>query len=357
MDFDDARGPDDGRDGRLDRRKFMRRAAGTGAGLIALASGGREILGPAAGPEAQAAEPALAPPGKSRVALVRNEGVFRSGDAPDSEQANWMLAAGMGALFDVEDPASAWRGLFKPDEVVGIKVNCIAGPQLSSHPNVVAAIVTELRRVPIPEENIIIWDRTGRELKRAGYTVNVDGPGVRCYGTDSVGYEDKPSRKRSFEGRLSKILTQRIDALINAPILKDHAGAGVTISMKNHYGSFNNLGKHHANLCDPYVADLNSLDEIKGKTRLIVCDATTAICNGGPGYAPAYAWRYCGMLISTDPVALDTIGTEIIDKRRAEVGLPTLAESGRHPRMLASAAERGLGNTKKSRINLRTLIL
>jgi hypothetical protein len=127
--------------------------------------------------------------------------------------------------------------------------------------------------------------------------------------------------------------------------------------MKNHYGSFNNLGKHHANLCDPYVADLNSLDEIKGKTRLIVCDATTAICNGGPGYAPAYAWRYCGMLISTDPVALDTIGTEIIDKRRAEIGLPTLAESGRHPRMLASAAERGLGNTKKSRINLRTLIL
>ncbi len=341
----------------LDRRRFILRSAGAGAGLIALGSGARLASSLLADPSAHAAEMAHSPSGASRVVLVKNDGVFRSGDAPDRAQTEWMLTAGMGALFDVEDPVVAWRRLFKPDDVVGIKVNCIAGPKLSSHPSVAAAIVTELKRIPIPEENIIIWDRKGRELKVAGYTINVNGPGVRCYGTNSVGYEEKPSEKGSFRGRLSKILTRRITALINVPILKDHGGAGVTISMKNHYGSFHNPRKHHGGNCDPYIADLNSLDEIRAKTRLIVCDATRALSNGGPGYHPAFTWRYSGMLVSTDPVALDSVGARIIGERRSEIGLPTLAEAGRPPRQLASAAERGLGNAKLSRIDLRTLIL
>ena len=359
MDTSNVSSPDNeqGKRDKLDRRKFILRSAGAGAGLIAFASGGRFASRLMAQPSTPAAEAATNPPDKSRVVLVRNDDVFRSGNTPDREQTAWMLTAGMGALFQLEDPSDAWRELFKPDDVVGIKVNCIAGPELCSHPNVVAAIVAELKRVSIPGENIIIWDRTGRELKRAGYTVNVNGPGVRCFGTDTVKYEEKSSAKGSFNGRLSKILTRRITALINVPILKNHGGAGVTIAMKNHYGSFHNPRNHHGKLCDPYIADLNSLDEIKGKTRLIVCDATRALCNGGPGLNPAFAWRYSGMLLSTDPVALDTIGTRIIDERRSEVGLPTLAEAGRHPRQLASAAERGVGNTNMNRIDLRTLIL
>lgn len=257
----------------------------------------------------------------------------------------------------VEDQQQAWRRLFKSDDVIGIKVNCMAGRNLSSHPHVVEAIVAELQKIQVPAENIIIWDRTGRELQSAGYILNTDGAGVKCYGTESVGYEKNASAKGSFNGRLSKILTQQITALINVPILKNHGGAGVTIAMKNHYGSFHNPSKHHGNMCDPYIADLNSLDEIKAKTKLIVCDATRASCNGGPGYKPAFAWQYSGLLLSCDPVALDTVGTNIIEERRAEIGLPTLAGTGRYPRQLASAAERGLGKAEIGRIDLQTLEL
>ena len=340
----------------LDRREFLAGSAGAGFGLAALAAGGASLSQFLAGDRAEAA---VAPSDRSRVALVRNEKVFQSGDdEPDAEQVAWMLAAGMGSLFDTENPSTIWRTLFKPDDVVGIKVNCISGPQLSTHPRVVAAIVSELKRASVPEENIIIWDRKDNELTHAGYTLNVDGRGVRCYGTaKNVGYEEKTTKKGSFEGRLSKILTQRITALINVPILKNHGMAGVTISMKNHYGSVHNPRQHHGNHGDPYIADLNSIDAIKNKTRLIVCDATRALCNGGPGYKPAFTWRYSGMLVATDPVALDTVGAGIIDERREEIGLPTLAESGRPPLQLASAAERGLGNTKMSRIDLRRLVL
>jgi uncharacterized protein (DUF362 family) len=341
----------------FDRRKFIMKSAGAGAGLIALASGADLVSGPSLQASAEAAPKQSGPRGTSRVALVKNKDLFKSGGSLDAQQTSWMLAAGMGSVFDVEDPAIAWKKLFKPDDVVGIKVNCIAGPAMASHPVLVDAIVSELKRAGLPAKNIIIWDRKSNELVRAGYTLNVDGSGVRCYGTEKAGYEKKPSTRGSFKGSLSKILTQRITALINVPILKDHSAAGVTISMKNHYGSFNNPRQHHGNHCDPFVADLNSLDEIKGKTRLIVCDATRAQCNGGPGHKPAFVWKYGGIIVSTDSVALDTVGAAIIEERRAEIGLPTLEEAGRPPLQLASAAARGLGNTDMGRIDLRTLLM
>jgi uncharacterized protein (DUF362 family) len=289
--------------------------------------------------------------------VARNGNLFGTDQNLKQQEVEWTLSAGMGSLFGTNEPVKAWRTLFKPDDVVGIKVNCIAGPELSSHPRVVAAIVSELQKVDIPAENIIIWDRTNRELRRAGYSVNIADAGVRCYGTDAVGYEDTYTRKGSFNGRISTILTKKITALINVPILKNHGGAGVTIAMKNHYGSIHNPGSHHGNGCDPYIADLNSVDEIKAKTRLIICDATRPTCDGGPSYKPAFVWQYSGLILSTDPVALDTVGTQIIDDRRAELGLPRLAETGRHPRHLVSAAERGLGTASLRAIDLRAVTL
>jgi uncharacterized protein (DUF362 family) len=341
----------------IDRRKFIAYSAGAGIGLIALASGRRHVVRMLKSPPAQGAEPPLVVSGTSRVVVIRSDNLFGTDLGPEKTELERMLEASIKSLFDVEDSASALRKLFTPDDVVGIKVNCIAGPNLSTHPHVVAAIVSELEKIPIPRERIIIWDRTGRELEGAGYGVNINGPGVRCYGTDAVGYEDKASARGSFNGRLSKILTRQITALVNVPILKNHGGAGVTVAMKNHYGSFHNPGSHHGNLCDPYIADLNSLDEINAKTRLIVCDATRAACNGGPGYKPAFVWPHSGLILACDPVALDTVGARIIDERRTEVGLPTLVEAGRHPRWLASAAERGLGNTEMNKIDQRALTL
>jgi len=343
-------------DTRLNRRNFIAYSAGLGTGLLALASCGKQATGLLESPASQ--EPVTPPPplpDSSRVVLARSDNLFGSDEQPDKKQIEEMLNRSMTNLLGIDDPAEAWRSLFSPDDVVGIKVNCIAGPNLASHPAVVAAIVAELQKVPIPAEHIIIWDRKDKELTRAGYTINLDKPGVRCYGTKAVGYEKKASKKGSFNGRLSKILTRQITALINVPILKNHGGAGVTIAMKNHYGSFHNPRSHHGNHCDPSIADLNSLDEIRGKTRLIVCDATRATCNGGPGYKPAFVWNYSGLMLSRDPVALDTVGTQIINERRVEVGLPTLAEAGKHPRQLASATERGLGNTEESRIDLQRL--
>jgi hypothetical protein len=81
------------------------------------------------------------------------------------------------------------------------------------------------------------------------------------------------------------------------------------------------------------------LPAIRSKTRLTICDATTACFEGGPGFKPQYAWKENALLVSQDPVALDYTGWRIIERKRAEKGLKTLSADGRAPKYIATAAD------------------
>jgi len=205
----------------------------------------------------------------------------------------------------------------------------------------------------VPAFNIIIWERTNRELEQAGYRIATGRGGsgslggARCFGTDVVrnsGYEEEPEIVGEVGSCFSQVLTRVCTALINMPVLKDHDLAGVSASMKNNYGVIHNPNRYHDHNCDPFVAHLNSYHHLMNKQRLVVCDAITAQCNAGPAFKPAWAWGYGGLLVSRDPVALDAVAYRIIEDRRKLKGLPTLLEAGRPPRWLETASAMGLGN-------------
>jgi uncharacterized protein (DUF362 family) len=46
---------------------------------------------------------------------------------------------------------------------------------------------------------------------------------------------------------LSKILTRMCTYLVNVPVLKDHGKVGITLSLKNHYGTIDNPMDCHPN--------------------------------------------------------------------------------------------------------------
>jgi len=246
---------------------------------------------------------------------------------------------------------AAWKSLFKPSDVVGIKVNCLYGKGASTRPEVVAAVVAGLKVAGVKEGNIIVWDSKDADLIKGGYRINRDGPGVKCYGTQDD-YEETPTTVGQFSGRLSKILTQQITALVNVPILKDHGTSGITCAMKNHYGSHHNPGDHHANNCDPYIAELNSIPAIRNKTRLIVCEALKPLADGGPAMKRKCLWDYCSLMVGADPVALDYQGWQIIEARRKEIGMKSLTESHREPKWIATAASLGVGVNDPARIEV-----
>jgi uncharacterized protein (DUF362 family) len=339
----------------LSRRRFLERSASLGLALLGL-NGCRAAEESTSTPPPPASQVAKAAPareaaGRSKVVLVKNVAAVREKNQIDPAVVAEMLEKGLLALTGAASVQAAWRTFVQPDDVVGLKINCLFGRGASTHPEVTWAVAQGLQQAGVPAEQIIIWDRSDGDLRKSGYPINRDGTGVKCYGTESD-YEPNATSHGSFNGHLSKILTQQITALINIPILKDHSCAGITVSMKNHYGSFDNPAAHHANNCDPYIADLNDLPVLREKTRLILCDALRPTAEGGPQYSPQHVWTFGGLLLSTDPVALDYWGWRIIEERRQETGLGTLEQAGRPPRQLASAAARGVGTNDPNRIDL-----
>jgi uncharacterized protein (DUF362 family) len=216
------------------------------------------------------------------------------------------------------------------------------------------AICERLQEAGVKPGDIVVWDRDSNELERAGFRIETGNDRVRCFGTDRVGYEQELSAWGSVGSCLSKILAQYCNVLINVPVLKDHDGAGVTIALKNMYGVIHNPNKYHPNGCNPYVADLNMLPEIRNKMRLTICDATTAMYEGGPGYKPEHSWNANTLLVSTDPVALDHTGWQMIERKRAEKGLKTLKAEERAPSYITTAAdaEHRLGTNDPKKISL-----
>jgi len=143
----------------------------------------------------------------------------------------------------------------------------------------------------------------------------------------------------STGSRFSRIVSQQCSAIVNAPILKDHDGAGITCALKNHFGSINNPNKLHTDHCDPHIADINCAPVIRSKQRIIVCDALMVCYEGGPAYKPATTVPYGAILVSTDPVALDTVGLGIIEELREANGLEPISTEERAPTYIATAAD------------------
>jgi hypothetical protein len=321
----------------ISRREFSKKLLATTIGMGAI---GASAYLPAKTPSLEN----LTAGNESIVVLARSTGLQRVNQQVDQTAATEYLSRALTKITGAPSPTDAWKSLFSVNETVGIKLSCLPGLPLSSGKGLVMAIVDGLLSAGIKASRIYIWDRTGRELENAGFTLSYVG--VNILGTDyysNGGYSPEIEISGSVGTCFSKIM-ETVDALISVPVLKDHDIAGVSIGMKNFYGAIHNPNKFHANRCDPYVADLCNHPLIKNKLRLTVCDASRVQVHNGPAFSPRYAWEYGGLLVSRDPVALDYLGWQIIEERRKELGLKSLAMENREPTYIMSAAKLKLGN-------------
>jgi uncharacterized protein (DUF362 family) len=208
-----------------------------------------------------------------------------------------------------------------------------------------------LQDAGLPARNVVIWDRTDRELKAAGYTLNRDGAGVRIFGTNDA-YETEVHEWGPSASCFASVLAKDITALINLGVVKDHGLAGVSFGLKNWYGAIHNPNKLHGDGCNPYIPHLAAAAPIRSKLRLTVVDGSIGQCHAGPGRSPRWAWPYNGFFASVDPVAIDALGWSIVEARRKEVGLPPLADEGREPLYIAAAAKLGLGEADLKKVQV-----
>ena len=283
---------------------------------------------------------------KARVVVVRSARAWTAAGDPDPAVIDRMFERGL-ALTGGGPGAAPAAALFRPGDRVGIKVNTIGGRAISTRPEVALALARRLTAAGLAAKDIFVWDRTTRELRDAGYSPSAGRSGVRVLGTDAdgLGYGPELVVHLGVGSLYSRVLTELATASISLAILKDHGLAGVTAGMKNYFGAIHNPNKYHDSRCDPAVAEVFDAPPVRSRHRLSVLDALTVQFHKGPSYHARWAARYGGLVFGLDPVAVDRVGWEIIERLRAGAGLPTLEAEGRAPGYLRTAERMGLGTS------------
>lgn len=319
----------------MSRREFLRHgvsaAAAVGAAAALPGAVGRLLAQEA--PAAATAEAAA----KSRVIVITHpEALVReySANRPVLEQ---MLERAVRELVGADSEKKAWRHVALPGEPVTVKTTRAGGELLKTHEELSAYISRRLvELVGSDKDRVRIWDRPDL----SGAEMELSEPFLL------------PTRGK--ETRLRAALVKDSPAIINMPVLKTHSGTGASIAMKNHFGSINNPSVFHSWLKGDMaksIAELNNVDPIRTRTRLIVVDATRPLFAEGPTDNPDFRWTFGGLIVGTDPVAVDSVGLDILEKRREEhLGRAWPLDHARE--MVRWGQKIGLGNADASRIEV-----
>jgi len=291
---------------------------------------------------------------KSRVVVITSGKPQDAGSPPDPVRVLRMFQRGFGLLTGESDAKSAVMSVFRPGDRVGIKVNTIGGRAISTRPEVALSLAHWISANGVAERNVIVWDRTNRELRDAGYRLDAGTGGVKVFGTDTdgAGYGEDLVSHLNVGSLFSKIQTDLVTASVSLAILKDHGLAGVTAGMKNYFGAIHNPNKYHDTRCNPFVPEVFDSPPVKAKHRLSILDALVVQYHRGPSFHPQWAERFGGLVFGLDPVAADRVGWSLIERFRAAKGLPSLKEEGREPAYLATAEAMGLGRAGLGEIDI-----
>ncbi len=311
---------------------------------------------------------------------------------PEAKVVKAMVEKGITTLTG-KDLKGSFQLLFTPKDIVGIKVNPVGAKVISTHLEVVDALVDWLVASGLPRKNIIIWDRFDYMLADAGFTKE-RYPGIELVGLQTMdeaamegksqdnskwlkpdGHhvsEDNFDRKvfywadveapkdnnylnqHVFNGKESyfgKLVTQRLTKIINVPVFKN-TGGGVSMATKNlGYGTICNTARLHQPLFFDVCTEVLAFPTLRDKVVLNVMDGLVGQWDGGPGPAVAKQWVAHTLFFATDPFAMDMTGHNLLAAKRKEMG----GKVNDHPRFtdyLRYAERLGLGIADPAKIQV-----
>jgi hypothetical protein len=253
-----------------------------------------------------------------------------------------------------------------------------------SSPEVVLKVVASLKEAGVRPRDVIVFERYAEEFCDAGYAALMTErvmDGVRWYASavrytptqvDVTGFDGgrdlcppelarhvagydpdvfvpmgfaspqhDPKDDRRFRSHLSAVVTRMVNKVVTIPVLKDHRSAGVTLALKNmSHGMNNNVARSHIsgiahgmpdaggtsvmgpNQCNTFIPTAVAQHALRQKATLHILDGLIAVYEGGPGsWNRTWAtWPHRALFFATDPVAMDHVGWDVIDAKRAREG-------------------------------------
>ena len=211
----------------------------------------------------------------AKVVLIRNAEVLGPQDKVQEEILQSMLDEAIKNLVGTDKPTEAWKKLFKNSDVVGIKSNVWA-------------------RLPTPKELEAAIKRRLLDAGVAGKNIDIDDRGV-----------------------LNNPVFQNATALVNVRPLRTHHWSGVGTCLKNYIMFVPDPPSYHDEGCSP-LGKIWTYPIVKGKTRLNILSCLTPqfYGRGANFFDRRYVWPYKGLIVGTDPVAVDAIGAHLLQVKR-----------------------------------------
>ena len=327
------------------------------------------------------------------VAEVHLPGALQGGQ-PAPGAAKRMLAAGMCSLTGEKDPRDAWRRFVAPGERIGIKFNPVGHKVSGVTWDVIGAVVDGLESAGIPRRDMLVWHRFNDEHAQT-YKPELAHPGVEAYllnwfivkdgkntpggferWDESVFYEadvslpdDQNYLEEMFHGGtrsyFPRILTHAgsdggLDKVINIPSFKHHGGPFITMALKNlAFGATTNCPRGHF-FIERYISEVCAFPPVRDKVVLNIMDGLRGQYDRGPVPAPQFIWPLERLYVASDPVALDSVGFEVLLAKQIEAGRLPAAKAGDVRKKhygLAVAENLGLGVHQARAIDTRKVVL
>jgi uncharacterized protein (DUF362 family) len=339
---------------RLSRRLFVGGAAAAAATASTIDAGAVPL---AASPPA-GFTPFAAP---GRVVKVTKAGcLMPNGFYPKEDDAKEMLTRAMTELTGKSDLATAVGQFVHKDDKVCVKVNGIAQQNMATNKELVMPFLEAMIASGVKPENITVLEQFANFFGGTRLTLTNVPKGVKV-AIHGNGNATMPERVIPGTGVKTQFVSALTDstAVINFALIKDHSICGYTGMLKNMtHGCSINPHDFHAHHASPQIAMMYAQDVIKTRVRLCITDGFKVMCHGGPLWKqPQYVRPHESVYASTDPVAMDAIGWEVVEKHRADKGLKSLTDEGRPPAYIQTAGTLGLGIHERAQIQLKEVTL
>ena len=294
---------------------------------------------------------------------------------PRPEKVRVMVDRAITNLTKKATVPEAWRSLVATQDVVGIKVFSAPGPNSGTRPAVVAAVVEGLLAAGLPPTNIIVWDRHITDLRLAGFSTLSESYGIRLAGSAQAGWDEKVfynpdspilgnlvwgdlefGKKGDGVGRksfVSKLISREITKIINVTPLLNHNEAGVSGNLYSlATGSVDNLIRFESSpeTLATAIPEIYGLPALSDHVVLNITDALICQYEGGERGLLHYSTTLNELRFSRDPVALDVLSIQELDRQRQLAHAPP-EKPNRKLYSIAALLQLGVDDLKKIQVD------
>lgn len=313
----------------------------------------------------------------ARVVVVHDERALEA-LTPRPEIIRDMVRHGLTLLTRQPDERAAWRALVSTQDIIGLKVHAAPGANSGTRPAVAAAVIESLRDAGVPPRQIVIWDKRWADLQAAGFDTLAARYGARATASLETGYDEKSFYESALAGQpvwgdlefgrkgdgigrrsfVTTLLTKQITKVVNLTPLFNHNVTGVSGSLTTlALASVDNTVRFEAHFerLAQAVPEIYALPAVGDRAVLHIVDALLCQYQGEERALLHYSAALKQLRFSRDPVALDVLSLEELERQRRLAGILLSSANTNLMELYRNAALLELGVSERGRIRVETV--